>query len=77
MGTIDIHITNNGPRIRISISSLQSNTLVVGDSKSKNKNIGQNNRYNKKIRVSTNTLHDRFHRSDGAFATNKNGKMFI
>ena len=64
-----IHLgIKDGPKIRIFISSMQSNALVVGDSNSKNKNRGLNNKSNKKIRLSTNLLHDRFHRSDEAFA---------
>ena len=67
-----IHLgIQNSPRIRISISSLQSNVLDVGDSNSKNKNKGINNKSYKKIKLSTNVLHDVFHKSDGAFATIK------
>ena len=69
-----IHLDiKDGPRIRIPISSLQSNALVLGDSnsKNKNKNKGINNKSSKKIKLGTNVLHDRFCRSDGAFATIK------
>ena len=67
-----IHLgIKDGPRIRIPISSLQSNAFVVGDSNSENKRIGTNNKSYKKIKLSTNVLHDRFHRSDGALATIK------
>ena len=53
------------------ISSLQSNALVVGDSNPENKHKGINSKSYKKIKLSTNVLHDRFHRSDGALATIK------
>ena len=65
-----IHLgIKDGPKIKIPISSLQSNALIVG-----NKNIRddkKSTKSNKKIKLSTNVLRDRFHRSDGALATIK------
>ena len=67
-----IHLgIKDGPRIRILISSLQSNALIVGDSNTENKNKVINNKSNKKIKLGTNVLHNRCHRSDGAFAKTK------
>ena len=45
-----IHLgIKDGPRIRIPISSMQSNALVVGDSNPENKNRGINNKSYKKF----------------------------
>ena len=74
MGTIDIPISNSQTKLgiyKLDNVSLQSNVLVVGDSKSKNRSKGLNIKSNKKIRLSTNVLHGRFHRSDRSFATIK------
>ena len=70
-----VHFENNyinlgikdGPRIKIPISSLQSNALIVRNNKRNHKNEP----HYKKVKLSTNVLHDRFHRSDGAMATIK------
>ena len=76
-GNERVHFENNhihlgikdGPRIKIPISSLQSNVLIVS-----NKNMRTDKKTtnpNKKMKLSTNVLHDRFLRSDGALATIK------
>ena len=54
---------NDGPTIKIPISSLQSNAMVV--------NIAKNDKRHSKTKINTNIIHSRFHRSDGAIATIK------
>ena len=75
-----VHFENNsihlgirdGPKIKIPITSLQSNALIVGDKETKDADKGLNHMpVTKKVKLSTNILHDRFHRSDGALATVK------
>jgi len=67
-----IHLgIKDGPKIKIPISSLQSNALVVGELKPIDKSNKAHGRFNKKVKLTTNVLHDRFHRSDGALATIK------
>ena len=61
---------NDGPRIKHSLSSLQSNAFVVASGNEK-KRQELWNKEKKKAKISTNILHDRFHRSDGAIATIK------
>ena len=61
----------DSPIIKIPILSLQSNALVAGNLKSKNRTRGSHTRHNKKVKLRTNILHDRFHRSDRMFATIK------
>ena len=68
-----IHLgIRDGPKIRIPITSLQSNALIVREIKEqiKTKPPEQSNDI-KKIKLSTNILHNRFHRSDRAMATIK------
>ena len=57
-----------GPKIRLPLSSLQSNAFVVASGNKKKRQYHQN-KEKKKAKISTNVLHDRFHRSDGAIAT--------
>ena len=74
-----VHFENNsihlgirdGPKIRIPISSLQSNALIVREIKHQNRSRTQELNNIKKVKLNTNILHDRFHRSDGAMATIK------
>ena len=54
---------NDGPTIKISISSPQANTMVA--------NIAKNDKKRLKTKINTNIIHSRFHRSDGAIATIK------
>ncbi len=74
-----VHFENNyihlgikdGPKIKISSSLLQSNELIA---RNKNKNGNQISTLqitHKKVKLSTDILHDRFYRSDGAMATIK------
>ena len=71
-GSSYIHLgIKDGPKIRIPILSLQSNALVVGELKTRDNPHGSYTRQNKKVKINTNILHDRFHRSDGALATIK------
>ena len=73
-----VHFENNfihlgikdGPKIEIPFWSLLSNALIVNNKKERKSN--ETNKANiKKLKLSTNLLHDRFHRSDGAMATIK------
>ena len=59
-----------GPRIKLPLSSLQTNAFVVA-SGNKKKSQELQNKEKKKAKISTNILHDRFHKSDGAIATIK------
>ena len=60
----------NGPKIRIPITSLQSNAMIVNTrSNTKRRMIPQNETTKQKARINTNLIHNRFHRSDGAIAT--------
>ena len=54
---------NDGPTIKIPISSLQSNAMVV--------DIAKTDKRHFKAKINTNITHSRFHRSDGAIATIK------
>ena len=58
------------PRIKLPLSSLQSNAFVVAYGNKKKRQDHQN-KEKKKAKISTNVLHDRFHRSDGAIADRK------
>ena len=73
-----MHFENNsvhlgirdGPKIKIPITSIQSNTLTVGDIEIRSTIKASNPIHNRnKIKLSTNVLHDIFQRSDGALAT--------
>ena len=73
-----VHFENNfihfgikdGPKIEIPFTSLPSNALIINNKKERKS--GEDNKTNiKKLKLSTNLLHDRFHRSDGAMATIK------
>ena len=75
-----VHFENNsihlgirdGPKIRIPITSLQSNALIVGEIKQQIRTKPPELSNNiKKIKLNTNILHNMFHRSDGAMATIK------
>ena len=66
----------NGPSIDIPITSLQANAMVVDHVKCTLKIFANDTQSaqgdqkgSKKIKITTNTLHDRFHRSDGVLAT--------
>ena len=66
----------NGPSIDIPITSLQANAMVVDHTKCTPKYFANNTQSAqadqkdyKKIKITTNTLHDRLHRSDGVLAT--------
>ena len=74
----------NGPTIKLLITSLQANAFLVEHNtcKTKPKHYAKNNTDNHKhtsnkvvghqkhqTKIDTNLLHDRFHRSDGVFAT--------
>ena len=74
----------NDPTIKLPITSLQANAFVVEHNtcKTKPKHYAKNNANNHKhiankvvghqkhkTNIDTNLLHDRFHRSDGGFAT--------
>ena len=62
--------TKDGPKIEKLFSSLLSNVLIFNNKKERKSN--ENNNANiKKLKLSTNLIHDRFHRSDGAIATIK------
>ena len=62
----------DGPMIRIPITSLKSNALLVGDVKTQNRTrVHEFNTTLKKIKLNTNILYNRFHRFDGAMATIK------
>ena len=70
-----VHFENNsihlgikdGSKIRIPIISLQSNALIVWDVKTHNRNRAHGPDYtNKMVKLNTNILNNRFHRSDGA-----------
>ena len=54
---------NDGPTINIPISSLQANAMVV--------NIAKNDKKQIKMKINTNIIHSRFHRSGGAIVTIK------
>ena len=54
---------NDSPTIKIPITSLQSNAMVV--------NIAKNNQMRSKNKINANIIHSKFHRSDGAIATIK------
>ena len=85
IGVIDIHIKSQNREIgKLIITSLQTNAFVVEHNTSKTKSIyyANNNANNHmhiankvvghqkhKAKIDTNLLHDRFHRSDGVFAT--------
>ena len=59
-----------GQKIETPFLSLLSNALIVNNKKGRKSN--EKNKENiKKLKLSTNILHDRFHRSDGAMATIK------
>ena len=51
---------NDGPTIKISITSSQSNAMVA--------NIAKNNQMRPKNKINATIIHTRFHRSDGAIA---------
>ena len=59
----------DGPKVNIPITSLQSNALIVGMRSSKRHINNSQNDVSKKTKLSTNVIHDRFHRSHGAMAT--------
>ena len=75
-----VHFENNSihlkikdePKIRISITLLQSNALIVGDIKTHNRNRIHDPAYIiKKVNLNTNILHNMFHRYNGNMATIK------
>ena len=70
-----IHFENNcihlgikdGPKIEIPFPSLPSNALIVSNKKGR-KSDHKDTTNIKKLKLSTNLLRDKFHRSDGAMA---------
>ena len=58
-----------GPKVNVPITSLQSNALIVGTRNHKRTRNENRCETQKKKKISTNIIHDRFHRSHGAIAT--------
>ena len=54
-----------GPKIKIPITSLQSNTMIVN---SQNEDHEEKHDHNK-TKINSNIIHNRFHRSHGTIAT--------
>ena len=56
----------NGPKIRIPITSLQSNIMIVNTRSNTERGIIPSNKITQqKVKINTNLIHNRFYRSNG------------